>query len=137
MAKQDFFFLIQVVVKIPQRPTSSIFVAIQDGNMAEVLRHLTISQNCTPLCLNNHQESPLHLACRLGYGSIVICLLDHGCPADIVTDAGSPLHSLVKAVKCGYIPTEVVCRKYILRIILTNAKYGDGLYRSLKSCFAK
>lgn len=109
---------------IPQRPTSSIFVAIQDGNMSEVLRHLTVSQNCTALCLNNHQESPLHLACRLGYGNIAICLLNHGCDAAAVTDTGSPLHCLVKAVKCGYITNKVSnagVAKYKLKFQLLSA----------------
>ena len=99
----DFIIFQDVAFPVRVNLTSSIFVAIQNRNHDEVLRHLAND----PGAMNNNQESPVHLACRLGYMDVSRCLIDNGCQADLVTQIGSPVHSLVKAVKCGY-TTDVV-----------------------------
>ena len=49
----------------------------------------------------NVGETPVHLACRLGYLTIVHTLLDEGFPVDSCTSEGTPLHALIQAKQAG------------------------------------
>ena len=49
----------------------------------------------------NEGETPVHLACRLGYITIVHTLLDEGFPVDSCTSEGTPLHALIHAKQAG------------------------------------
>ena len=53
--------------------------------------------------VNRDGETPVHMACRLGYLNIVHTLLDENFPADQCISDGTPLHALIQAKQAGQI----------------------------------
>ena len=50
---------------------------------------------------DSHGDTPLHLACRLGYVDVVETLLSLGCNPRVSTASGTPVHSSIAGVKHG------------------------------------
>lgn len=70
--------------------------------------------------VNNYGETALHLACKLGYKNSIDVLLDCGCPPNICTEIGTPLHCITKAVRTGYMPIDSG-KEFILKLVRHGA----------------
>ena len=81
---------------------STLFSAVVDRNENEIRRIASSNENaCTEI--NSTGESPLHLACKLGYLHVVKTLIEVGCRPDICTNIGTAAHCCVKATQTGYL----------------------------------
>ena len=91
--------------EVRNAPAKSIHGAVIDKSPDDI-RRITRENEEAKSKKNAAGETAVHLACRLGYTEILDVLLQCGCPVDIQTDIGSPIHCALHAVLKNYISTE-------------------------------
>ncbi len=81
--------------------TKSLHTAVIDRSPSDVLQILKARpESMTEV--RSGSETPLHLACKLGYLDIMEVLLENGCPC-VTTSIGSPIHCVLLAANTKYV----------------------------------